>query len=148
MAATDDPSMAVLTFRAWFLGIISCVLLAFMNQFFGYRQNPIGIDSVVAQIVTLPIGRFMARVLPTTTFVVPLTGWSFTLNPGPFTIKEHVLITIFANCGAGGVYALSIVTIVKALYHRPINPLAAWLLVLTTQVYFFSFFYYPINFKK
>ncbi|KAL1566959.1 oligopeptide transporter [Salvia divinorum] len=132
--ATDDPTMAALTFRTWFLGIISCVLLSFTNQFFGYRQNPIGIGTVAAQIVTLPIGRFMARVLPMTTFVVPFTGWSFSLNPGPFTIKEHVLITIFANCGAGGIYALSIVTIVKALYHRPLNPLAAWLLVQTTQM--------------
>lgn len=132
--ATDDPTVAALTFRTWFLGIITCVMLAFTNQFFGYRQNALAISSVAAQIVTLPVGKFMARVLPTTTFRVPAMGWSFSLNPGPFSLKEHVLITIFANCGAGGVYALSIVTIVKALYHRPLHPLAAWFLVQTTQV--------------
>ncbi|XP_047951622.1 oligopeptide transporter 1-like [Salvia hispanica] len=132
--ATDDPTVVALTFRTWFLGIIACVLLSFTNQFFGYRQNQISISSVAAQIVTLPIGRFMARVLPTKTVTVPMTPWSFSLNPGPFSLKEHVLITIFANCGAGGVYALNIVTIVKALYHRPLHPLAAWLLVQTTQM--------------
>lgn len=131
---TDDPTVAALTFRTWFLGIITCVMLSFSNQFFGYRQNSLVVSSVAAQIVTLPIGKFMARVLPTTSFRVPFTEWSFSLNPGAFTIKEHVLITIFANCGAGGVYAVSIVTIVKALYHCPLNPIAAWLLVQSTQV--------------
>lgn len=132
---TDDPTAAVLTFRTWFLGIASCVMLAFANQFFGYRQNQLAISAVAAQIVTLPVGKFMARVLPTTTFRVPMTTWSFSFNPGPFSLKEHVLITIFANCGAGGVYAVGIVNIVKVFYHRPLHPLAAWFLVQTTQVY-------------
>ncbi|KAI3466402.1 hypothetical protein Pfo_023065 [Paulownia fortunei] len=131
---TDDPSLPVLTFRTWFLGLLSCGMLAFVNQFFGYRQNSIVVSYVAAQIVSLPLGKLMAKVLPTRTFAVPLTNWSFSLNPGPFNLKEHVLITIFANCGATGVYAVGIVNIVKALYHRPLNPVAAWLLAQTTQM--------------
>ncbi|MCI00613.1 oligopeptide transporter OPT family protein, partial [Trifolium medium] len=45
---------------------------------------------------------------------------------------EHALITIFANCGANTAYA--IITIVKAFYHRSINPIAAFLLALSTQM--------------
>nr|GEX63099.1 oligopeptide transporter 1 [Tanacetum cinerariifolium] len=45
---TDDPTLPCLTFRTWFLGIISCCVLAFMNQFFGYRQNAL-YDSFKAQ---------------------------------------------------------------------------------------------------
>ncbi|KAL3637549.1 oligopeptide transporter [Castilleja foliolosa] len=131
---TDDPSLPVLTFRTWFLGLISCVLLAFVNQFFAYRQNPVFLSGLAAQIVTLPIGKFMARVLPETTFRVPLTNWSFTLNPGPFNMKEHVLILLFAGTGASGVYAVGIINIVKAFYHRKMNPVAAWLLAQTTQL--------------
>jgi hypothetical protein len=56
------------------------------------------------------------------------------LNPGPFNMKEHALITIFANCGANTAYAISIINIVKAFYHRSINPFAAFLLAQTTQV--------------
>ncbi|KAK6133045.1 hypothetical protein DH2020_033200 [Rehmannia glutinosa] len=111
---TDDPSLPALTFRTWFLGLSSCVMLAFVNQFFGYRQNSLYISAVTAQIVSLPVGKFMAKVLPTTTFTVPFTSWSFSFNPGPFNLKEHVLITIFASCGSSGVYAVGIVTIVKA----------------------------------
>ncbi|OMP06990.1 Oligopeptide transporter OPT superfamily [Corchorus olitorius] len=75
-----------------------------------------------------------AATLPTHEFRVPFTKWSFSLNPGPFTLKEHVLITIFANCGAGGVYAVNIITIVKAFYHRSFHPVAAILLAQTTQL--------------
>ena len=133
---TDDPTLPALTFRTWFLGIISCVLLAFLNQFFGYRQNALYISSVSAQIVVLPIGRLMAAWLPSRPLKIPGTRWSFSLNPGPFNLKEHVLITIFANSGSNSVYAVNIITIVIAFYHRKINPLAAMLLTQTTQVNF------------
>lgn len=33
-----------------------------------------------------------------------------TLNPGPFTIKEHVLITIMAGVGASSAYAVYIIS--------------------------------------
>ncbi|KAK8936034.1 Oligopeptide transporter 5 [Platanthera zijinensis] len=131
---TDDPTMPALTFRTWILGITSCALLAFLNQFFGYRQNPLYISSVSAQIAVLPIGKLMAAYLPTKPIRLPLLGWSFTLNPGPFNLKEHVLITIFANSGSNSVYAVNIVTIVKAFYHRKLHPVGAMLLTQTTQM--------------
>lgn len=134
MPITDDPTLPCLTFRTWFLGIISCAALAFLNQFFTYRQNALSVSSVSAQILVLPVGKLMAATLPTRPIKIPGTKWSFSLNPGPFNIKEHCLITIFANAGVTGVYAVSIITIVKAFYHRRINPVAAMLLTLSTQV--------------
>nr|VDD40428.1 unnamed protein product [Brassica oleracea] len=132
---TDDPSQPVLTFRTWFLGMSSCVVLAFVNIFFGYRQGrPSDLWSLVAQIVTLPLEKLMATTLPTRKFRLPGTSWSGSLNPGPFNMKEHVLKPIFANTGAGGAYATSIITIVKAFYHRNLDPTAAMLLLQTTQV--------------
>lgn len=130
----DDPTQPVLTFRTWVLGVASCIVLAFVNQFFGYRTNPLFVSSVSAQIVSLPLGKLMARTLPTRQFKLPFTNWSFSLNPGPFNLKEHALITIFASAGSSGVYAINIVTIVKAFYHRSIHPIAAILLAVSTQV--------------
>ena len=132
---TDDPSLPVLTFRTWVLGILSCGLLAFLNRFFGFRQNQLTVSSVSAQILVLPIGKLMAATLPTKKFKCPITNWSFSFNPGPFNIKEHVLITIFASCGASGVYAVHIIAMLRAFYKRSIHPVAALLLALTTQVY-------------
>ncbi|EXB64605.1 Oligopeptide transporter 1 [Morus notabilis] len=131
---TDDPTLPCLTFRTWFLGIVSCAVLAFLNQFFGYRQNALYVSSVSAQIVVLPIGVLMAAKLPRKSIRIPATSWSFSLNPGPFNLKEHVLITIFANSGSSGVYAVNIITIVKAFYRRGIHILAAFLLTQTTQM--------------
>ncbi|CAL1353847.1 unnamed protein product [Linum trigynum] len=131
---TDDPTQPTLTFRTWVLGIASCAILAFVNQFFGYRTNQLSISSVTAQILVLPLGKLMAATLPRTVIRVSLTKWSFSLNPGPFNLKEHVLITIFANCGSGGVYAVHIITSVRALYHGSISPIPAMLLVQTTQL--------------
>ncbi|KAG6467920.1 hypothetical protein ZIOFF_072485 [Zingiber officinale] len=131
---TDDPSLPCLTIRTWILGVFSCVLLSFVNQFFSYRTNQLSISSVCVQILALPIGRWMARVLPPAIIRIPLLNWSFSLNPGPFNMKEHVLLTIIASAGAGGDYAVGIVTIVKAFYHRGINVMAAILLTQTTQL--------------
>jgi hypothetical protein len=76
----------------------------------------------------------MAATLPTRKYHFLGTNWHFSLNPGPFNMKEHVLITIFSSARSSGVYAVNIVTIVKGFYKRSINLLAAWLLVVTTQI--------------
>ncbi|KAG8632780.1 oligopeptide transporter 2 [Manihot esculenta] len=135
----DDPTLPVWTFRMWFLGIISCVLLSFLNTFFAYRTEPLTISMISVQVATLPIGRFMARTLPAAKFRIPGFGnKELSLNPGPFNIKEHVLISIFANVGSnaggGAAYAISIIDIIMAFYHRKISFLAGWILVITTQV--------------
>ncbi|XP_010254620.1 PREDICTED: oligopeptide transporter 4-like isoform X1 [Nelumbo nucifera] len=136
---TDDPTLPVWTFRMWFLGLISCALLSFLNQFFAYRTEPLIITQITVQVATLPIGRFMASVLPRTKFRLPGFGSTeFSLNPGPFNMKEHVLISIFANAGSafgsGYAYAVGIVNIIKAFYRKNISFLAGWILVITTQV--------------
>lgn len=55
----------------------------------------------MAQLVSFPIMRLWARVVPR----VKIFG--IQLNPGPFNIKEHVIITIMANVGSGSAYAVS-----------------------------------------
>lgn len=135
----DDPTLPVWTFRMWFLGLISCAILSFLNQFFAYRTEPLVITQITVQVATLPIGHFLAAVLPKTKFRIPGFGSRlFSLNPSPFNMKEHVLISIFANAGSafgnGSAYAVGIVTIIKAFYGRSISFVAGWLLIITTQV--------------
>ncbi|XP_047315163.1 oligopeptide transporter 4-like [Impatiens glandulifera] len=139
VANTDDPTLPIWTFRMWFLGILSCGLLSFLNQFFAYRTEPLVITQITVQVATLPIGHFLAAILPKTQFRLPGFGSkSFSLNPGPFNMKEHVLISIFANAGSafgnGSAYAVGIVTIIKAFYHRKISFISGWILIITTQV--------------
>ncbi|KAI3417355.1 uncharacterized protein J3R85_014472 [Psidium guajava] len=136
---TDDPDLPVWTFRMWTLGLFSCALLSFLNQFFSYRREPLVITQITVQVATLPLGKLMASALPTAKFRLPgLGGREFSLNPGPFNVKEHVLISIFANAGSafgnGSAYAVGIVNIIKAFYGRSISFGASWILIITTQV--------------
>ncbi|XP_021765531.1 oligopeptide transporter 1-like [Chenopodium quinoa] len=133
---TDDTTLPCLTFRTWVLGIASCIILSYANKFFGFRANPLFVSSVTAQIAVVPIGKLMAATLPTRQYTVPFTSWSFTLNPGPFNLKENVLITMFASCGSGGVYADHIIISVKAYYHQGLKFAAAFFLVLTLKSIF------------
>lgn len=133
VSTTDDPSLPVLTFRMWVLGTLSCILLSFLNQFFWYRTEPLTITAISAQIAVVPLGQLMAAKITKRVFWKG-SRWEFTLNPGPFNVKEHVLITIFANSGAGSVYAIHVVTGVKIFYNKQITFFVSLIVVLTTQV--------------
>ena len=118
---TDDPMMPSSTFRSWVIGIICAALIPGFNQLFYLRYPTIQILGVclrcplkpcssgssdsfmqwVPLLLTYPIGKAWARYLPK----VSLFGMS--LNPGPFTIKEHVIITIMASVNDVPAYAVS-----------------------------------------
>ncbi|XP_058114222.1 oligopeptide transporter 5-like [Magnolia sinica] len=110
-----------------------------MNQYFRYRQNGIFVSLIVAQIILLPVGKLMERTLPAKAIRVPGTKWTFSINPGPFNIKEHALTSILASAGAGSPYAIEIVSQSKVFYHRKIDPLPALLLIHTTQMLGYGF---------
>ncbi|CAO3563908.1 unnamed protein product [Mortierella alpina] len=128
----DDPTMACNTFRMWFLGLIWTGIISFVNQFFYLRQTQIGIGYSVVALLSLPMGHFMARVLPTRQFNI--FGWTFTLNPGPFSIKEHVLIGTMVACNSGTPYAVDIIILQKIWYNSEKPFVAGLFLVLTTQI--------------
>ncbi|KAH0600831.1 hypothetical protein MHUMG1_01830 [Metarhizium humberi] len=91
----DDPKTPCSTIRSWAIGLIFSVLLAFINQLFDIRQPAIRVMANVAQLLAYPIGKAAERWLPDKGFT--LFGVRHTLNPGPFSKKEHMLITIMAN---------------------------------------------------
>ncbi|KAL9163072.1 hypothetical protein ABFS82_06G018000 [Erythranthe guttata] len=130
---TDDPTVPVYTFRMWFLGITACLLLSFVNQFFWYRSEPLVIGSISAQIAVVPLGHLMARILTKRVFLQG-TRFEFSLNPGPFNMKEHVMITMLANAGAGSVYATHILSAVKLYYKKSFGFLPAFIVMMTSQL--------------
>lgn len=93
----DDPTLPCLTFRSCILGLLFTCILAFVNQFFTYRTIPIFLNMMIAQLLSYPMGKAMASILPHQTLVLPGGRWRFSLNPGPFSIKEHCIISIMAN---------------------------------------------------
>ncbi|KAF9917394.1 hypothetical protein FBU30_000774 [Linnemannia zychae] len=134
---TDDPSLPCNTFRMWFLGLFWTCVISFVNQFFYLRQTQISIGYSVVALLSLPMGHFMARVLPTHQF--NFFGFKFSFNPGPFNIKEHVLIGTMVACNQGTAYAVDIVILQKLWYNNEKSFVAGMFLVLTTQITGFAF---------
>jgi hypothetical protein len=59
-----------------------------------------GTALTIIQVTSTYAGVWLAKVLPAREVKVPFTKWSFNLNLGPFSVKEHVLVTISAASGA------------------------------------------------
>ncbi|KAF9950768.1 hypothetical protein BGZ70_001236 [Mortierella alpina] len=129
---TDDPLIPCNTFRMWFLGLLFTIIISFVNQFFHLRQTTITIGYSVVALISLPLGHLMARTLPTRQF--SLFGFTFSLNPGPFSIKEHVLIGTMTSCNTYAAYAVDIVVLQNIFYHDKKPFIAGLFLVLTTQI--------------
>ncbi|CAK5266492.1 unnamed protein product [Mycena citricolor] len=102
----DDPTTPVLTFRTWVIGTIFVGAGGFINQFFSIRFPGISVGSNVAQVLAYPFAKLL-ELLPAREFTT--FGYTWTLNPGPFNPKEHMIITIMANVGFSTPYTTSII---------------------------------------
>ncbi|KAF8577861.1 OPT oligopeptide transporter [Ramaria rubella] len=135
---TDDPSMPVNTFRMWFLGLTFSIVLSGVNQFFNSRLPSVFITALTIQLLALPAGKALEYALPTRKFRfrIPFTAksWVGSLNPGPFNIKEHVLITIMANVTANGAYATDVIMTQRLFYNMPTPASYQLLLTLGSQL--------------
>ncbi|KAI0129119.1 OPT family small oligopeptide transporter [Xylariales sp. AK1849] len=99
---TDSGEVAN-TIRAWVLGMIFVTLGSGINMFLSMRSPAISFPSVVVQLLVYPVGCLWAKIMPTKVFKT--FGAQWTLNTGPFTIKEHVVITLMANVSIGYAYS-------------------------------------------
>ncbi|KAH8110875.1 OPT oligopeptide transporter [Phellopilus nigrolimitatus] len=114
VANTDDPTMPVSTIRSWVIG----------------EELPSSL--LVAQLLAFPVGRLWARVVPN----VSIFGHQ--LNPGRYTIKEHVLSTIISTVASGGAYATGIIAVQRVFYNQTFNFGYQWMVVMSTQLIGFS----------
>jgi OPT oligopeptide transporter protein len=87
---------------------------------------------VIAQLLCLPLGRCLAAFLPTKCFNT--FGYIWSLNPGPFSIKEHVCISVMVCSTNRGVYSNN-VTLTQHVFYGQATPMSFQiLLALGTQI--------------
>jgi len=103
----DDVDIPCSTVRAWTIGIGFSILLGFINQLFSIRTPAITVSSNVAQLLSYPIAKAWEWALPD--WGVTLFGSRISLNPGKFSKKEHMLITIMANVAYNTPYTANII---------------------------------------
>lgn len=126
-----DEDLPCNTVRAWTIGLALVVLGASMNTLFSLRQPSIFIGPLVAQIIAWPMGHGWARLMPSRTFTIFGLRWS--LNPGPFNIKEHSVIGVMANVSFSVAYSTDIILAQLVFYKQSFGILFQLLLTISTQ---------------
>ena len=92
---------------------------------------------MVVQLLSLPLGKALEKFLPTTRYNT--FGYVWSLNPGPFSIKEHVCITVMASVVVSGAYATDVTLTQRIFYRQTVTVAYQILLALSTQLIGFSF---------
>ncbi|KAH6590841.1 hypothetical protein BASA61_005088 [Batrachochytrium salamandrivorans] len=92
---TDDPNTPSLSIRMVVIGTLFAVALGLLNGIFSFRTNSFFISGNVVALLSYPLGVLWAALLPRSI-----------LNPGPFSIKEHVLAYTIASAAGGAPYGI------------------------------------------
>ena len=114
-----DEDVPVSTIRAWTIGLILTTVCCGVNALFFLRFPIVSIGPYVVQLIAYPMGVGWAKVMPN--HEVTLFGKKMNLNPGPFNVKEHVIIVAMANAAFGGGtgYFIDTVVTVEKFYNLP-----------------------------
>ncbi len=88
----DDPEMLSLTIRSCLIGLLLAIGRSISDAYFSFKTKPYSFDIVYTLLLSYPLGKFLAWILPRHQWEIN-KKLKFSLNPGSFTIKEHVLIT-------------------------------------------------------
>lgn len=88
----EEPACTV---RAWVLGLSFVTVASGLNMFLSMRSPAINFPNIVVLLLVYPVGNMWAKFAPTRQFRT--FGLQWTLNTGPFNIKEHAVITVMAG---------------------------------------------------
>lgn len=136
----DDVDMPVFTARTVILGLITTIIVPGLNQFLSLRFPTSFVGPNVVTIISYSFGQMLSWCLPTKVWKTRWGNW--TLNPGPFNVKEHTLINIMSQMSATSAYATDVLAVQRmhGMYEIP-----SWgygygiLLVWSTQLVGLSF---------
>lgn len=129
VSMTDNPEELTLTFRYFLLAVLFIVPGAFLSQMSYFRTTSAAYSVFFVQIASNYVGVWLAKVLPNKKIL------GINLNPGPWSTKEHVLVTLSAASGATYNLAYAPVSIAELYFNQPMHPAVAiffmWSVVVT-----------------
>ncbi|KAG9505442.1 hypothetical protein J7337_002412 [Fusarium musae] len=126
-----DEDLPCNTVRAWTIGMTLVVLGASTNTLLSLRQPSISIGPLIAQIVAWPMGHGWAKIVTNREFTT--FGITWTLNPGPFNVKEHAIIVVMASVSFSVAYATDIILAQVVFYKQDFGIVFQLLLTISTQ---------------
>ncbi|KAG0279203.1 hypothetical protein BGZ95_001992 [Linnemannia exigua] len=128
---TDNTALVALTFRFWILSFFFAALASIVNQYYYFRISRGGFPLYFVNLTSYALGVGLAKVLPKDNFSIG--GYTMSLNPGPFNIKEHALIGIAVSTASVTAYAIDIITAMDLFLQHRMGALGAIVLIITTQ---------------
>jgi len=121
----DDPTLPTITFRYFVLSLLFVIPGAFLSQMSYFRTTSAPYSIFFVQIGSNYVGQWLATALPAWRVSIPFTNIGFSLNPGPFSVKEHVLVVICAASGATYNLAYSSISIAELWFDYKVHPTVA-----------------------
>jgi hypothetical protein len=122
----DDTTLPTITFRYFLLVALFIPPGAFLSQLNMFRTTSAPYSIFFVQIAASYAGDWLAKTLPAWNVRIPFTKCSFNLNPGPFSVKEHVLVVVAAASGATYNIAYTPLVLSELYFHEKVNP-AIWI---------------------
>lgn len=144
----DDYSIKVNHWRTWFLTTIFVVLFAAVNQFFSLRFPSLTVGFIVAQLASYPIGRVLETIpeyqplrKPGASDIIHDNSWRswFDSNPGPYSVKEHAVLTICVSLTSSSAYAMNMLITQTNFYFQDYSIWYEILLVVSSQMLGYGF---------
>ena len=134
----DDPTMPCLTFRVWFIGLLFSAVQAFIYQIDWYSLS----DSLVIVkwgliiLLSFVMGKLLALLLPTRCWFIG-SKYQFSLNPGLFSFKEHILIFVMLRALPDYLSLSTSIDIQQVYFDKSVNYITG--IVFVTSLYFMVF---------
>ncbi|KAJ1561110.1 hypothetical protein HK405_004891 [Cladochytrium tenue] len=123
VSTEDDPSLPLFTFRYFVLSLILAAFGGILGQIYYFKPQTLTISALFHLLLAYIGGKFMALVLP-----------KGILNPGPFNIKEHVLIVITASTASSSALATELIAVENLYYNKDLGYVVSVLLILSSQL--------------
>jgi OPT family oligopeptide transporter len=125
VSLTDDPDLPVFTFRYWVLALLFVIPGAFLSMMSHFRTTAAPYSIFFVQIASSYLGDWWAKTLPDWRVSLPGTKYGFRINPGPFSVKEHVLIVLTAASGATYNLGYTPISMAELYFNETVHPAVA-----------------------
>eukprot|EP00127_Corallochytrium_limacisporum_P000001 Clim_evm1s1 gene=Clim_evmTU1s1 len=128
----EDTDTPVVTFRVLAVGTVLNFLWSYINQIGNYRTVAFSLDSSVAYLFSYVILAWLAHIVPSYKF--RLGPYSMDTNPGPFGVREHVIVGLVTSDAVNGAYVANTLYFMEAKLGQNIGWFGDFMLILCTKM--------------
>eukprot|EP00127_Corallochytrium_limacisporum_P005581 Clim_evm1s208 gene=Clim_evmTU1s208 len=128
----DDTEDLVITFRVIVVGTLLNFLWSYINQIGNYRTVSFSLDSSVAYLFSYVILQWLANVVPS--YKLRIGNYSIDTNPGPFGVREHVMVGLVTSDAINGAYVANTLYFMEEKLGQNIGWFGDFMLILCTKM--------------